>query len=172
MLHVVATPIGNLGDLSPRALEAFRAAALIACGIDAADINHRLFNSKSESEIRAEGEISANIRTALGGTLAYATLTKKRRDELGLGEEHFDCAIDVVRALRGARVALFVRETDDGSLRASMRSTGVDVAEVARKFSGGGHVRAAGCSPEAKGVNEAARMIIDEIKRLYGETLL
>ena len=31
MLHVVATPIGNLGDLSPRALEAFRAATLIAC---------------------------------------------------------------------------------------------------------------------------------------------
>ncbi|MBR4654488.1 MAG: 16S rRNA (cytidine(1402)-2'-O)-methyltransferase [Kiritimatiellae bacterium] len=31
MLHVIATPIGNLGDLSPRALEAFRAASLIAC---------------------------------------------------------------------------------------------------------------------------------------------
>ena len=31
MLHVVATPIGNLGDLSPRALEVLRAAALIAC---------------------------------------------------------------------------------------------------------------------------------------------
>lgn len=31
MLHVIATPIGNLGDLSPRALDAFRAARLIAC---------------------------------------------------------------------------------------------------------------------------------------------
>lgn len=31
MLHVIATPIGNLGDLSPRALEAFKAAELIAC---------------------------------------------------------------------------------------------------------------------------------------------
>ena len=31
MLHVIATPIGNLGDLSPRALEAFRTASLIAC---------------------------------------------------------------------------------------------------------------------------------------------
>jgi 16S rRNA (cytidine1402-2'-O)-methyltransferase len=31
MLHVIATPIGNLGDLSPRALEIFRAAKLIAC---------------------------------------------------------------------------------------------------------------------------------------------
>ena len=31
MLHVIATPIGNLGDLSPRALEAFKSAAVIAC---------------------------------------------------------------------------------------------------------------------------------------------
>lgn len=31
MLHVVATPIGNLGDLSPRALDVLRGAAVIAC---------------------------------------------------------------------------------------------------------------------------------------------
>ena len=31
MLHVVATPIGNLGDLSPRALDALKGAAAIAC---------------------------------------------------------------------------------------------------------------------------------------------
>ena len=31
MLHVIATPIGNLSDLSPRAIEAFKAASVIAC---------------------------------------------------------------------------------------------------------------------------------------------
>ena len=31
MLHVVATPVGNLGDLTPRAREALQTAGLIAC---------------------------------------------------------------------------------------------------------------------------------------------
>ena len=31
MLHVIATPIGNLGDLSPRALDALRSSQAIAC---------------------------------------------------------------------------------------------------------------------------------------------
>ncbi len=31
MLHVIATPIGNLGDLSPRAVEAFRVSTVLAC---------------------------------------------------------------------------------------------------------------------------------------------
>lgn len=31
MLHVIATPIGNLGDLAPRGLEALKNASLIAC---------------------------------------------------------------------------------------------------------------------------------------------
>ena len=31
-LHIVATPIGNLGDLTPRALETLRTVAAIALG--------------------------------------------------------------------------------------------------------------------------------------------
>ena len=141
------------------------AARLIEYGIDFADINHRLFNSKSESLIRAEGYIASNIKKELDGKIAYATVSKAQRDSLGLKSADFDTAVDVLRSLEGVEIALYVRENDDGTLRASMRSTGFNVARVAEKFFGGGHTRAAGCSPVASTAEDGANQILTEIKK-------
>lgn len=142
------------------------AARLISVGIDAADINHRLFNSKSPEQIRAEGYVATVIKTAAGGRIGYATLTKRNLAELGLELEHFDTAIDVVRTLRGIEVALFLKETEDGVFKASMRSTGLNVAEICARHGGGGHVRAAGCAFKGNDVSAIARELISEIEAL------
>ena len=135
-------------------------------GIDYADINHRLFNSKAKDKIRAEGYVAGSLKTAFDGELAYSTLSRKDREKLGIAIEYFDSAIDVVRTLYGARVALFVRELDDGSFRASLRSTGPDVASVASLFNGGGHIRAAGCSPTGDSIEAATEAVINEIGKI------
>ncbi len=140
------------------------AARLMETGIDFSDINHRLFHSKSRGQLRAEGFISSKIETELDGMLAYATLSKADRSALGLTSEHFETAIDIIRSLSLAKIALFVRENDDGSIKASLRSTGFNVAEVAEQFGGGGHIRAAGCNIEARDALEAASIIIEKIK--------
>ena len=139
------------------------AARLIEYGIDFADINHKLFNSKSHSLIRAEGYIASKIKTECDGKIAYATVSSAERAALGLTVADFDTAVDVIRSLEGVEIALYVRENDDGTLRASMRSTGFNVARVAEKFSGGGHIRAAGCSPIADTCEDGATKIIQEI---------
>ena len=152
-------------NASPKAYRT--AAMLIEKGIDHADINHRLFNSKSEIQIKAEGFVAASIKTAKDGKIAYATVSKKQREDAGLPYSSFDTAIDVVRTLEGAEVALFIRENDDGGYRASMRSTGKNVAAVASMFSGGGHVRAAGCSPIASSIEDAKEKLVAELIKLF-----
>lgn len=142
-----------------------RAALLMETGIDFSEINHKLFFSKSKEQIKAEGFVSSKLSTELGGRIAYATLSKAERDRLGLLGEHFETAIDVVRSVIFAEVAVFVKENDDGSFKASLRSTGADVASIAKNFGGGGHVRAAGCSVSAQSVEEGAKIIIDAIKK-------
>lgn len=141
------------------------AARLISIGIDTADINHRLFNSKSPEQIRAEGYVATVIKTAAGGRIGYATLTQRNLAELGLELEHFDTAIDVVRTLRGIEVALFLKEIEDGVFKASMRSTGLNVAEICAKHGGGGHVRAAGCTVKGDDIDAVAKELTEEITK-------
>ena len=142
------------------------AARLIATGIDTADINHRLFNSKSPEQIRAEGYVASVIKTTAGGRIGYATLTVKDMADIGLSLEHFDTAIDVVRTLRGIEVALFLKEIEPGVFKASMRSTGANVAELCSRFGGGGHIRAAGCAISATDIESAANILTQEIAKI------
>lgn len=142
------------------------AAKLISVGIDTADINHRLFNSKSPEQIKAEGYVASVIRTAEGGRIGYATVTEKDIRSLGLMLEHFETAIDVVRTLRGIEVALMLKEVEPGAYKASMRSTGANVAEICARFGGGGHVRAAGCTLRGGTIEDAAALMISELRKI------
>lgn len=75
MLHVVATPIGNLGDLSPRALEAFRNAYAIACEDTRRTwqlLSHfsiprpqEMFSYRQGNEERTEGRVIAMLEQGL-----------------------------------------------------------------------------------------------------------
>ena len=140
------------------------AAMLLEVGLDAADINHKLFNSKTKEQIKAEGFIASRLQSAANGRISYATVTLKDRKELGLLEEHFDTAIDVVRSRQGTKIAFVIKEIDAGKFKVSLRSTGLDVALVAAKFGGGGHIRAAGCTVFADTAEEVRDKIIPLLK--------
>ena len=142
-----------------------KAALLINTGIDFSDINHKLFNCKSPEQVRAEGFVASKIKTAFSGKLAYAEISLAERRMLNIDFEFFETAVDVVRSLMGVEIAFVIKETDSGEFRASLRSTGANVAKIASQLDGGGHVRAAGCSPKGKSVEEASRIILDLIEK-------
>ena len=144
------------------------AAALLEGGaVDAADVNHRLFEMKSEKQLRAEAYTIENTKTSPDGKIAWVLITDKERLALGVEEEHLETVIDMVRSRAGVEVALAVREQPSGVLRASMRSSGFDVASVAAVFGGGGHLRAAGCTVEADTPEKAVDRVLAEIERRF-----
>lgn len=144
-----------------------RGAELVETGIDYADINHRLFNSKTPRQIRAEGFVAEKISTAYGGKVAFATVTRREREKLDVLMEHFETAIDVVRSVEFCEIAFVVKETDNGEFKASLRSTGADVAKICYDFGGGGHVKAAGCTVKARRIEDACRRLLNDIGHTY-----
>ena len=71
--------------------------------------------------------------------------------------------MEIGRDLEGVEVSIFLREVENG-YKASLRSNEyVNVAEVATIFSGGGHVRAAGCMIPYN-LEQAKEMIVERTK--------
>ena len=144
-----------------------RVATLVETGIDYAEINHRLFNSKTPRQIRAEGFVAEKINMALGEKVAYATVTRREREKLDVLMEHFETAIDVVRSVEGIDIAFVIKETDKGEYKVSLRSIEKDVASISAHFGGGGHLRAAGCTIYSRSIDDAARKLLLHIERTY-----
>jgi len=143
------------------------AAMLLEMGIDTAEINRQLFEAKSFDMLRAERAGFDRLHLYCDGRVGIITFPLALRESLGVKDEHLATLIDVARAVRGVEVAVSLRETSQGSpIRASFRSNiDFDVAAVAAKFGGGGHLRAAGASIGVSSVEEAeelVRLVISE----------
>ena len=154
-------------NVTPRTLRC--AASILEDGdVDSADVNHRLFEMKSKKQLRAEAYAIEHTETTEDGKIAWVLITNAERVALEVEEEHLETVIDMVRSREGVEVALAVREQPDGTIRASMRSSGFDVAAIAKHFGGGGHLRAAGCTVASATPTAALELLRAEIaKRFY-----
>ncbi|MBQ7347356.1 MAG: DHH family phosphoesterase [Clostridia bacterium] len=143
-----------------------RAAELLASGIDCAEINHRLFDCKTQEQLRAQAAGISNLHLFADGKIAVVTFPYALKAALGLSDEHLDNLVDVARSLIGVEIAISIRQPKaEGLFRASVRaSCDYDVAALCAKFGGGGHKRAAGCTIIAADMDDAMQKITSEIK--------
>ena len=141
-----------------------RAAELHRFPIRHDEICRKLFDAKSQAQLRAEKEALSVMRYCLDGEMTIASLTLARKEQLGLTDEDLGTMIDVIRTIDGVRVACVIREEPDNRYRVSMRSTDtVDVAAICTEHGGGGHARAAGCTARAESLAEMETILIREV---------
>lgn len=77
--------------------------------------------------------------------------------------------IDLIRVIDTVDVAFLLTSHEKNICRVSMRSKNANVAEIAKRLGGGGHVRAAGCTLQ-KTLEEAKQILIQAIGEYLVET--
>lgn len=145
------------------------AAALLACGVPAAELSRRLFDIRTDGELSAIGYAIENSRSYFGGRLSVLTVSRAALAESGCCEADFDGVIDTVRSRRGVEVAAVIRERADGTIRMSLRTTGADAASLCAKFGGGGHRVAAGCTLPCGSCEEGAVLLLAHADMLFAD---
>ena len=141
------------------------AAEMLLCGADFANICKRMNDTYTENKMKLIGQVIQNTESYVGGKLRIASISRDYVKELNATEDDLDGMVNYVRAVEGTIVAIYMRPISDVEYKVSIRTeTPVDANELAKRFNGGGHVRAAGF--ETTDIEKTKKEIIQIVERL------
>lgn len=122
------------------------ASQLIRLGANWNIINRSLLQNKSIILLKLWGLVLSRLKKKEEIGLAYTYLTNKDLAEHGASDADAEGISNFLNKLNDASISLFMKETEDGSIKGSFRTTqdNIDVAVLAKKLGGGGHKKAAG----------------------------
>jgi len=141
------------------------AAALVEAGADHKLASERLYQWQSLGVVRVQGEAAAGITLECRGRVGVMCVSEamfRRHNVDPIDTQEF---ADMPRSIEGVEVGVTLREMMvEGKVKVSLRSRGgVNVAEVARLFGGGGHAEAAGCEVKG-GMAEVREKVLASIR--------
>ena len=141
------------------------AAELAAAGADPSLVSDRLYQQRAPDSLVQLGEVLRRVRISDDGRVAWLTVPR------GVVSREFLEAEDLVgypRSVRGVKVAVLLTEEEPGKVKASLRGKGeVPVNAIARRFGGGGHANAAGCTIPGT-LEEAAAAVLQAVREALG----
>ena len=138
------------------------AADLIAKGIPFGEIIDGSFYRKTYVQNKIMGLALLNAVENADGTVIYAIITAEEQERMGTVHADLDGISEQLRLTVGVKCAVLCSEMEPGSWKLSLRSLEpVDVAAIAMRYGGGGHIRAAGCTI----VGKRAEEIMEEVVR-------
>lgn len=158
---IVDTGSFRFSNIRPRTFDI--CGSLIRKGVDLRHLIEESYWKKSRSMAKLSGYCIAQTEFTSDGKIAWSTVYQKDFKRYGALLSDVDAVADELRSIEGVKIAAIFRETARRNFRVSLRSSdGINVAQVAKNFGGGGHHNSAGC---AIGHSERQKLL-DELAAL------
>ena len=159
----IMTDTGNFRfeNTSSKTLRA--AADLVDFGANPNYIYKMCYETKTKNFVMFQNYCVNKAVFSEDNKIVYTTVYKKDLEKFSAGDDYTDGIAETLRAIDSTEVAFVAKEVDTKLTKISMRSKGLDVAEICSKFGGGGHTFAAGCTIKAS-VKDSIDKLLREIK--------
>lgn len=145
------------------------AAELVGLGVRPAEVYGDLFQRQGQDHPRSLSGALARTVYYADGRLALVDLPEAQGG--GPFEVDSDAVLDILRSVESVEVALVVRAVDGARCKLSARSKGAfNVQQLAARFGGGGHAKAAGATIESP-IEEARVDLVDAALELLATTV-
>ena len=120
---------------------------LVEAGVEPSMVARTVFDSNTLGRLKLFGTVLSAIELEHDGRLAVMKVDHAMTRAAGGTYEDTEGLINLPLTVREIRASVFFKELGPAEHRVSLRSKGaIDVAAVAKRFGGGGHKNAAGCS--------------------------
>ena len=141
----ISTDTGNFAFASTNAACFEVMSELMALGLPLAELNRVLFLEKARPQVLLFGRALNSLKYYESGRIAVMKLTKQDFLDCDALSEHADTIINFGLYTLGTRMALLARESEEGTIKISLRAKEPDsISDVAQSFGGGGHPQASG----------------------------
>lgn len=161
------TGVFRYSNTSPHTLQI--AAELIKFGFDFSALIEDTFFEKTYVQTQIMGRAILESIRFMDNRCVVSLVTRRMMDFYQVTSKDLDGIVNQLQGIKGVDCAIFMYEAGTLEYKVSMRSNGrVNVAEVAMKFGGGGHVRAAGCTMNGTyhdNINNLSKEIAAQLKQ-------
>ncbi|MBO5852864.1 MAG: bifunctional oligoribonuclease/PAP phosphatase NrnA [Clostridia bacterium] len=145
------------------------AAKLYAIGVDAADINRIMFDTKSKSRVKMEMMVLNGAEFHFDDRCMTLAVTLDIQKQTGCSKSDMEGVASMSRSVEGVLVGVAIKETEKNVFKISLRTYDpLDASEICKKLGGGGHKAAAGCTVEGS-LKDAKDAILSAIKESLEE---
>lgn len=135
----------HFSHITPRTFEIAR--RTVEAGADPQWIARTHYDSNSLARIRIFGAVLNGMKVDPSGRAALLSITRQLAADLGGTYDDTEGLINFPLTVREIEAVAFFKEQAPGTWRVSLRSKGaVDIGALAKRFGGGGHTNAAGCT--------------------------
>ena len=146
------------------------AGELLSRGVDPEEMYQRVYASAPAGRVRLLAEVLASLGVDEQCGLSWLTMGAGSLERHTVRSEDLDGIVEHARSIAGTRMAIFFRDLGYGKVKISFRSTGdVDVNQFARRFGGGGHVKASGALVPGT-LDEVRDRVVTDAKDFLGCT--
>jgi phosphoesterase RecJ-like protein len=137
--------------------------ALYDKGMNFSKISAEIYQNESMNKFKMESKVIDSAELFADGLGVVAIVTQKMLKECNSSMEEAEGIVSKLRSIRGVEISVLIKEYPDGCMKVGLRAKHKgDVAVIATKFGGGGHVKAAGCTI-CDSIQNVKQMIVQEV---------
>jgi phosphoesterase RecJ-like protein len=153
----------HYSSISPRTFDICR--ETLEAGVDPVLVARNVYDSNNMGRLKLFGAVLSAMQIDASGRIAIVYVDHEMARAAGGTYEDTEGLINLPLTVKEIQAVVFFKQGGDNEYRVSMRSKGdIDIAAVAKKFGGGGHKNAAGCSVTGA-VDALQKIFLADIER-------